>query len=224
MKSICNATLTFLILQIAALAPVSATMPLGPPMTSGSGDAGMKHAGVTLAGVVLGVAIPEPPASPVVMTDHGFNNNYTATKFDVLEGVYYNAQHGWNPEGFINLPSDRFIWIERTGATQPSGATLQVYEGGNMISETMGDWTMQEIYLSNGEIWQWDGFMQHDYFTADRVGDYSMSFKVYVGNASGVEDITYTPAAATFEFSVVPEPSSLAISCFAALGLLRRRC
>lgn len=220
MKNICITS--FVVLSITTLSPAFGGMPLGPGQTSGSGDYGMKHAAVTLTGNTLGVTVPAPPASPVVMTDHGFSNDYTAPKFSVLENVYYNAQHGWNADSFVTLPSDRFLWIERTGVTQPSGSTFQVYDGGNMISETMDDWAMTQIYLTNGEIWQWDGDMQHDYFTADTVGSYSMSFKLYVGDASGVEDTSFYSSAATFEFSVVPEPSSLALSCFAALSWLRR--
>ena len=219
MKYIC---LVFVVSLSTAMPAVAQVVPQGPPNTSGSGDAGMKHAAVTFSDSAVGVSIAATPSSPVVMTDDGFGKDFTAPKFDVLEDVYYNAQHGWNPDAFLSLPAEHSLWIKRTGATQPAGSTFKVYEGGNMIAETMGDWSMTEIYAADGDIWQWDAVMQHDYFTADIPGAYSMSFEVYVGDSSGVADTAYTPATATFAFSVVPEPSTLVLALLASFGLVRR--
>ena len=216
MKYVC---FVFFVSLATALPAVAQVIPQGPPNTSGSGDAGMKHAAVTFSGTEVGVSIAATPGSPVVMTDDGFGKDFTAPKFDVLEDVYYNSQHGWNPNGFLSLPAERSIWMKRTGATQPAGSTFKVYEGGN----TMGDWTMTEIYAADGDIWEWDAVMQHDYFTADIPGTYSMSFEVYVGDSFGVADTAYTSAAATFDFVAVPEPSTLVLALMAGFGLVGRR-
>lgn len=206
---------------LAFSAPCFAVMPPMPGMTSGSGDNGMKHAGIGLSGATLSVSIADPPIAPVTMTS-GFGVDYTPNKFDVLEDVHFNAQHGWLPNGFISLPAERAIWIERSGVTQPAGSTFKIYEGGNM-TEGMGTWTMNEIYSSNGFKWQWDAAMQHDYYTADQLGNYSLSFNVYVGDLSGVADTNFTPTTAVFEFVVVPEPSALGLVILGAMGLFMKR-
>lgn len=192
-----------------------------PPATSGSGDAGMKHALVSLTGTNLSIHVQSPPASPVTMFSE-YGTDFTPDKFNVLEDVYFNAQHGWLPDGFISLPSDRFVWIERTAATQPSGAAFKVFEGGNGMEGT-AHWTMDEIYVNDGDIWQWDGVMQHDYFTADMLGNYSMSFEVYVGDQSGSHDARYGSASTTFYFTVVPEPRSLVMTLMGAVALFVAR-
>ena len=203
-----------------------AVMPPMPPMTSGSGDAGMKHAGIHLHDVdnELEIHYDATPEVPLTMMS-GHGADYTPSKFDVLEDVYFNAQYGWLPNGFISLPADRAIWIERTGATQPAGSTFRVYEAGNgmMIpGEGMMNWTMDEIHAANGDIWQWDGVMQHDYYTADMPGSYSMSFDVYVGDLSGVADTAFAPTSTIFEFSVVPEPTTFALAMLGIAGIVVR--
>ena len=209
-----------------------AVAPPMPPATSGSGDGGMKHALVSVSGTTVSVHISEPPtdvapASPVVMTS-GHGVDYDPGKFDVLEGVSFNAQYGWLPGSALTLPTDRAIWIERTGAMQPAGSAFHVYEGGmgmtnDALMEGMPYWTMDEIYANDGDQWQWDGRMQHDYYTADMPGSYAMSFRVYVGDLTGAEDVTYTPGTATLQFRVVPEPATWALAVLGVAGTLARR-
>ncbi len=221
LKTIQYATIAFLAFSTQCFA----VMPPMPPMTSGSDDAGMKHAGVGLSGTVLTVHYDAAPAVPLTMIT-GHSTDYTPAKFDVLEDVYFNSQYGWLPDGFISLPVDRAIWIERTGATQPAGSTFKVYEAGNgmMIpGEGMMNWTMDEIYAVNGDIWQWDGVMQHDYYAADMPGSYSMQFDIYVGDLSGVADAAYTATSTTFEFAVVPEPTTFALAILGIVGIVVRR-
>ncbi len=193
-----------------------------PPLTNGDGNIdnnGMKHANVALADGALSIHIGTPPVSPVTAVS-GFGVDYTPDKFDVLEDTYFNAQHGWLPDGFFNeLPDAGLIWIKRTGVSQPPGATLKVYEGGNMM-EGMEAWTMQEIYSVDGFAWPWDGLMQHDYFTADTPGNYSMSFEVYVGSPEGTPIEGFAPATTTFDFVVVPEPACLTLLFLGAIPLL----
>jgi hypothetical protein len=202
-----------------------AAPPPMPGMTSGIGDHGMKHAGIGLTGTVLTVHYDTMPIVPLTMMS-GHETDYTPAKFEVLEDVYFNAQYGWSPDGFISLPADRLIWIERTGTIQPIDAIFKVYEAGNMSmnsGEGMANWTMDEIHTSDGEIWQSDGVMQHDYYTADMRGSYSMMFDVYVGDLSGVRDTDYTPVSTTFRFTVVPEPATLALAMLGIYCMVVRR-
>jgi hypothetical protein len=82
---------------------------------------------------------------------------------------------------------------------------------------------MDEIHTSDGEIWQWDGVMQHDYYAVDMPGSYSMMFDVYVGDLSGVRDTDYTPVSTTFRFTVVPEPATLALAMLGIYCIVVRR-
>ncbi|MEO2048899.1 MAG: PEP-CTERM sorting domain-containing protein [Pirellulales bacterium] len=215
---------TVIALLVSSAQCFAASPPM-PGMTSGIGDNGMKHAGIGLTGTVFTVHYDATPAVPLSMIS-GHGADYTPDKFQVLEDVYFNAQYGWVPDGFISLPADRFIWIERTGTIQPANSMFKVYEAGNgsMIpGEGMMNWTMNEIYSSNGEIWQWDGVMQHDYYTADIPGSYSMSFDVYLGDFSGVQDVSFTPVSTTFEFVVVPEPTTIALAILGIVVMVVRR-
>ena len=211
---------------VALLAIASTSLAISPPlpgMTSGIGDQGMKHIGVGMSGTALFIHYDPVPPSPAVpltmMSGHGID--YDPDKFNVLEDVYYNAQYGWNPYGLIGLPSNLSIWIERTGVTQPAGSTFMVYEAG--MGSEMAIWTMNELYAANGDKWQWDGAMQHDFYTADLLGSYTMSFNVYVGDAAGVPDAGYTPTSTTLEFTVVPEPATIGLTALAAACLFMRR-
>jgi hypothetical protein len=204
----------------------SAQSPPSPAMTNGgaSENNGMKHVNVSLTDTVLGIHVDSPPVALVIMTS-GLQANFEPAKFDVLEGVYFNAQHGWLPTGFFApLPQDASLWIRRIGATQPAGSSFKVYEAGNMM-EGMASWTMNEIYAADGATWRWDGLMQHDYFTADLPGEYSMSFEVYVGDGTGSPLAEYSAASTTLQFLAVPEPTGgwLFLAGVALVYRVRRR-
>ncbi|MEM9658061.1 MAG: hypothetical protein AAF961_06845 [Planctomycetota bacterium] len=211
------------IVAASAISTCHATTPPAPGLTSGSGDAGdngMKHANVALDGTELSVHIADPPATPVAMTS-GHGVDYAPDKFDVLEGVYFNAQYGWLPGGILSPPDGAAVWIRRTAASYPDGAAFRVYEGGNMM-EGMDAWSMEEIYANDGDVWRWDGLMQHDYYTVDMPGDYSMSFEIYFGDSAGTPIAGYSPAVARFEFTAIPEPSSVALALAAAIVCVGR--
>ncbi len=208
MKSISLAVMAVIVSTMGTTA--HGTMPPIPPNTNGDGNTahnGMKHALVSQHGAGLSIHVADTPPAPVTMMS-GIGSDYTPDKFAVLESVYFNAQYGWLPDGFFSLPADTSIWIERTAASQPVGATFLVYEAGNM-SEGMATWTMNEVYSHDGARWQWDGLMQHDYFTADLPGEYAMTFRVYVGDHQGVPRTDFEAAETTFFFRVVPEPTYL---------------
>jgi hypothetical protein len=203
---------------------VFAVDPPMPSMTNGDGNVahnGMKHAGVSLHdGTLIHMHLSIAPPAPVTMMS-GFGVDYTPAKFDVLENTYFNAQYGWVVEGIVSLPAGSSIWMKRTAATQPVGSAFHVYEAG--MGMEMAMWTMNEIYATDGALWQWDGMMQHDYYTADRPGDYSMSFEVYVGDSTGTPLVGYTPGTATFQFTTVPEPGTAVLMLCGLVGLGCRR-
>ncbi len=212
------------VLMLGVALPTSAAMPPMPGLTNGDGTTannGMKHAGISLDGTAVSVHVDTPPATPVTMMS-GFGADYEPAKFDVLEDLYFNAQYGWVPSGVFSPPLGAGIWIKRTGVTQPAGSTFRVYEGGNM-TEGMAAWTMNQVYSYDGFAWSWDGAMQHDYYVADRVGDYSMSFEVYVGDSSGEPLDGYTAGNTTFEFRVVPEPATWLLALIGIVGPVRWR-
>ncbi|MCA9259263.1 MAG: PEP-CTERM sorting domain-containing protein [Planctomycetales bacterium] len=201
------------------------TAPPLPPFTNGDGDPyhnGMKHAMVSLTGQNLAIHVDAAPQEVVAMQS-GFGVDFDPSKFDVLEDRYFNAQHGWLPDGQFVLEPNELVWIRRIEVEQPADSEFRIYEGGNG-REGIGAWTMQQIYQQDGDAWQWDGAMQHDYFTADRPGEYRVTFEAYIGDDMGIAIPAYAPAQATFSFPAVPEPGSLAL---AALGVaqatLRRR-
>ncbi len=222
MNSQSASLLAVIVLGVAL--PSSAAMPPMPGLTNGDGTVannGMKHAAISLEGTTVSVHVDSPPATPVTMMS-GCGVDYEPGKFDVLEDAYFNGQYGWVPSGLFSPPPGAGIWIKRTGVTQPAGSTFRVYEGGNM-TEGMATWTMNEIYTDDGFAWSWDGAMQHDYYVADRMGDYSMSFDVYVGDSGGVPLDGYTAGSTTFEFRVVPEPSAWVLAVLGGLFLVGRR-
>lgn len=205
---------------VCCIAVAQGQMPPMPPMTNGDGNPannGMKHILLSLDGTDLIAHVDEPPATPVTLiSGHGVDY---ASSFDVLEDNYFNSQHGWLQESPIIPPAGSDLWIKRTSATMPAGATFQVFEGG--MGMDMNTWTMAEIHTELGEPWKWDRVMQHDLYVADLPGDYSMTFEVYLGDSSTGEPLAgYGAATATLQFTTpVPEPSSVAVGVFAVASL-----
>ncbi|MCO6042572.1 hypothetical protein NG895_01500 [Aeoliella sp. ICT_H6.2] len=196
-------------------------MPPMPGMTNGDGNPannGMKHILVSLDGTDLAVHVAEPPATPVTMMS-GMGHDY-AMSFEVLENHYFNAQYGWLQELPIVPPAASDVWIKRTGATMPGGATFRVFEGG--MGMDMGSWTMNQIHTEAAEAWKWDRDMQHDLYVADLPGEYSMSFEVYLGDATTGEPLAgYGSATTTLYFTTpVPEPSCAALAGVAVLAVV----
>ncbi len=203
-------------------------LPPLPPMTNGDGNPannGMKHVmvGYDSESQQLSVRVDDPPASPVTMTS-GFGMSFDS-KFDVLEDRYFNSQHGWLPTGLWLPPAGADVWIKRSSATMPDGATLAVYEGG--MGPALPNWSMQPLYANDGDIWKWDLLMQHDLFVVDQPGEYSMTFEIYMGDLTTGERLDgYESASTTLRFQTpVPEPTTGAMLLMAAIGCFfcRRR-
>lgn len=195
-------------------------MPPMPPMTNGDGNPannGMKHILLSFDGTDLLAHVDEPPATPVTMMS-AFGVDYAAS-FDVLEDHYFNSQHGWLQESPIIPPAGSDLWIKRTSATMPAGATFQVFEGG--MGMDMNTWTMAEIHTELGAPWKWDRVMQHDLYVADLPGEYSMTFEVYLGDSTTGKPLArYGATTATLHFTTpVPEPSTAVIGFVATAAV-----
>ncbi|MCA9241390.1 MAG: hypothetical protein KDA37_14375 [Planctomycetales bacterium] len=209
---------------LAIAGSAAAQLPPLPPMTNGDGNPannGMKHALVSFEGAGLAVHVAQPPASPVTMTS-GVGRSYDAP-FDLLEGRYFNSQHGWLPEGILVPPTGADVWIKRVSASAPTGASFRVYEGG--MGNGMANWSVQEVYAADGDAWKWDREMQHDLFVADLPGRYSMTFEVYLGDATtGAPLSQYGSATTTLRFTTpVPEPTTSLLALATVAGLLGSR-
>jgi MYXO-CTERM domain-containing protein len=190
----------------AAVAPAIAQMPqMGGPMI---------HADVAFDGSALSVAYEG--TGPVSLLTYG--QSY-ANQFAVLDGTYYNAQIGWRPAGTISLPTDRFVWIE----VLDQSAGLMTYEGGRM--NNMMAQTMNPLFGTGGSDtkWRWGGLMTHNWYAVTDPGDYSATYRVYLGDGNGAMDTAYAAAEVTFTWTAVPAPSAAGLLAFGGLVATRRR-
>jgi MYXO-CTERM domain-containing protein len=136
-----------------------------------------------------------------------------ARPFSVLTGKAFNFQYGWNLDGNSEfLPPGTSIWIEETASTPG----LEAYTA----------MTYQPIFGTAGtsEKWRWNGVMAHNaYAVPSSVGDWSASYRLYVGDASGNAVAGYGDAAITLNWTSVPEPAALGLLGLAGVALLRRQ-
>ena len=196
----------------------TAELPPLPSATNGDGIAannGMKHLNIGFDGSSLTVHAD----TTLVTMMRGDGIDYTPSQFDVIEGQYFNSQYGWLFDGIVVLPTDSAVNIRRINQTTPAGASLHAYEGGMGMGMDM--WTMNELYANDGDLWTWDGLMQHDMYVADLPGEYSMTYEVYLADiTTGAQLTAYGTATQTISFTTpVPEPASIALLLIAAAGL-----
>ncbi|WP_197528838.1 PEP-CTERM sorting domain-containing protein [Aeoliella mucimassa] len=209
---------SFLLLTLLALgANAGAVLPPLPSATNGDGivaNNGMKHLSIDFDESSVTVHA----ATTMVTMMSGEGVDYTPDQFDVIENQYFNSQYGWNFDNIVVLPEDSAIWIRRMDQTTPAGATLRVYEGG--MGMGMANWTMQPLYLNDGDRWMWDGDMQHDMYVADMPGEYSMTYEVYLGDPTTGEALaSYGSATTTIGWTVpVPEPGTAALLVLGIAG------
>lgn len=192
------------VLTLLALAPFPAGADYIQPQLGGGSPGGpsapMKHADVWFdylftdtVEVVIDTSVATPRLWPTLPTD-GFD---PAGPWDALNGKAYNAQYGWNPNGFVRLPAGAAFWIEQTGSSEG----LEVYQAppespaGEPIFGTAGSST----------LWKWSTTrMVHNYYAVEDVtsGPHWASYRVYVGDAeTGAPNAAYTAAEVTFNFA-----------------------
>ena len=136
-----------------------------------------------------------------------------------LNNQYYSDQYGWALDGIVNPGLGNSIWIEITSQS----AGLSTYDGGMRMMIPMQ--TFDPIWGTAGSepIWQWDGMMQHNWYSAAELGDYEASYRVYIGDSMGVEAAGFTDTNVTLNFRAVPSPSGLAMLGMGTLIATRRK-
>ncbi|HNO78813.1 MAG TPA: PEP-CTERM sorting domain-containing protein [Phycisphaerae bacterium] len=181
-----------------------------------NGAMNMKHVGVSLDGSNV-VVHADLASSPLDLVN--FGESYTAPA-DVLDGKAYNDQYGWIYEGFDVPGTGDAIWIELESQT----AGLETYEGGMRMMKASH--TYAPLFGTDGssDIWRFDRMMTHNWYAAALPGDYSATYRVYVGDeTTGVENLAYTSANVTLTWTNVPEPTSAFLLAGGAIVVLRRR-
>lgn len=174
----------------------------------------MKHLGVTLnASNNLEI---HADLSGEVPQLQNYGQHYDGAA-SVLDGMSYNAQYGWTVEGFWSPPTGSFIWIEQTDATPG----LMAFSGGTMMDQG----TFDPIFGTDGSAAtiSWDGSMLHNWYAVDSAGDYQATYRVYLGDATGIATDGYGDATVTLRWQAVPAPAGLAVIGLAGLGATRRR-
>lgn len=136
-----------------------------------------------------------------------------------LDDTYYSDQYGWVADGFIGLNSGEFMWVEMTN----SSAGLNVYEGGMRMMRDMHTYNPILGTDSSDDAWMWSGMMVHNWYSADSLGDYQVTYEVYIGDATGNAITSYTSDSVTLYFNAVPSPAGLSLLGLTGLAATRRR-
>lgn len=205
MKSVC---LFVTVVAVAALTTLAAaqTPQMGGPM---------KHVMVSFDSMSNSLmAMVDPMVPTPVMQNYG--DTYTGNA-SVLNGTMYNAQYGWMVEGFWAPPYGSFLWIEQLSATPG----LLAYSGGTMMNQG----TFAPIFGTAGSSSriQWNGGMLHNWYAATTPGDYTATYRVYFGDASGVATPGYMEGGAMLNWTAVPAPGAAAVLGLGGLLVMRRR-
>lgn len=165
----------------------------------GQGAASMKHADITFDGASLQVHVDETVNTPLLRALDDPYEFDPAQPWSVLNDKAYNFQYGWNPGGFITLPSGSWIWIEQLSAT-PGVEIFQRPPATPAYTPIFGT-------DSSPARWRWSGSMTHNaYAVADpQFTHYEAQYRVYLGdNTSGEPLAAYGSAEVTFEFLATP--------------------
>jgi hypothetical protein len=216
--------ISILLSAVPATAAVLSTLPT--PMDQG----GMIHINVSLQGANI-VALPES-GTPVVQPLSAWKPG------DTLDAVspWYSTLDPTQGAGLFN---SRFGLLIDAGATDPlpsgskimvawvSGtAGLQTYRWRNSPTPQLFDGIMGTG--GSATSWDWSTVshgMMHPLFVmpAGSSGDAAATLSFTLVDSSNVPLAGYNPTQATLNFSVIPEPSTLALSAGAAFLLVRRR-
>ncbi len=195
-------TLVCLWLLVVSLTTPQAMAALVLPQMGGGSvsqeNAPMKHADIIFinsAAPLLAVGIDHSINTPKLRELSIPDEFDLSEPWSVLAGKAYNYQYGWNPAGFINLPSNTSIWIEQTDASPE----LEVYDRSpNTLS-------YDPIFGTDGSSlrWRWTGFMTHNAYAVANPSssNYYANYKVYLGNTQTGDPLAgYNSTDVTFEF------------------------
>ncbi|QNN23214.1 PEP-CTERM sorting domain-containing protein [Planctomycetales bacterium ZRK34] len=180
----------------------------------------MKHLDISFDGTNLSVHVDDMVPTPLLRPLESPDEFDPAEPWAVLTDKAYNYQYGWNPAGFITLPSNSAIWVQRL--SQDSG--LESYQ------RPPASPPYASIFASDGDIWQWSGSMTHNVYAVlnPTQSVYSASYRVYLGDSvTGVALDGYGSDDVTLLFnatvSAVPEPGTAMMLTLAGAAMLRRR-
>ncbi len=95
----------------------------------------------------------------------------------VLDDTYYSGRFGWLANGFFNLPAGSGVFVENLGTSEG----LSVYDAFSYAPILGTD--------GSSDVWQWNGAMTHNWYSATEPGEYSATYRVYVGNATTGEPL-----------------------------------
>ncbi len=139
---------------------------------------------------------------------------------DVLDGKGYNNQPGFLKGEAFAPPTGTGIWVEVL-AISPG---LETYEGGMRSAMMVQTHTYAPILSAVGARWLWGGSMHHPWYAAADAGEYSVTYRLYIGDeATGDPLLQYGADTAELSFVMVPEPGTLGVLLGSSLLVLRRR-
>lgn len=177
----------------------------------------MEHVMVSLEDGSISAHVNNDASSPIQLLRFA-GESYSGAAA-ALDDTYYSDQYGWVPDGFISLGADEFLWIEAVSST----TGLNVYEGGmRMMRENH---SYDAILGSDGsdDAWMWGGTMMHNWYSAESLGTYEVTYEVFVGDAAGNVLAAYTSDTVTLYFNAVPTPAGLSVLGLGGLVASRRR-
>ena len=177
----------------------------------------MEHIMVSMEGSDLHAHVNTDASNRIEM--QRFDSVVYSGAADVLTDTYYSDQYGWVADGFIDPGAGNSIWIEQVDAT----TGLNVYEGGMRMMRPTHSYA--PIFGTDGSAsaWQWSGMMTHNWYSADLLGDYEASYRIFVGDALGNAVGGFGEAAVTLHFTAVPAPGAVGLLAGAGLVAARRK-
>jgi len=209
---------SILLLVATSTASAAYVMPMIGGGQVGMMGAPMIHADVSFDGTNIGVVLDTSHDTPMLRPLTPPAEFDPAQPWAVLTGKAYNYQYAFNPSGFITLPVNAGIWVERIS----QDAALEVYTRPPAASYT-------RIFENDGDRFKWSGAMQHNAYAVlnPTESTYSATYKIYIGDANTGDPLDgYGSANTTWTWTAtpIPEPASLGVLGLGAMLLLRRRC
>ena len=130
-----------------------------------------------------------PVSGPIEM--FRYQGEMYAGAASVLDDTYYSGRFGWLANGFFNLPAGSGVFVENLGSSEG----LRCYDA----------FSYAPILGTDGSdlVWQWSGAMTHNWYSVDGPGEYSATYRVYVGDGSTGEPLAgWEAAELTLEWMV----------------------
>ncbi len=177
----------------------------------------MEHVMISLENGAVHAHVNTDATSPIEL--HRFEGQPYDGASSVLQDTYYSSQYGWIADGFINLGADEFMWIERIDASDG----LNVYEGGMRMMREMHTYNAIQGTDGSDDAWNWGGTMVHNWYSADTLGAYEATYRVFVGDEFGNAFAQYQSDTVTLNFNAVPAPGAMGILASAGLIATRRK-